>query len=104
VRDSAGHLRRVFGSPGAFLVGPPEYAGALSVEFNGKTGRVKTARELLELDREGNLVGQVGRHRLAQQPRGLTAGPVLPHRPPAPLALQQMLIPPPRLPAIQLSS
>src|SRR5262249_44033280 len=47
--------------------------------------------------------GQPRRRRLAQQLRGPAAGPVLTHRPPAPLAFQQVLIPPPGIHGVQLT-
>jgi hypothetical protein len=56
-----------------------------------------------QLDGEGDPVGQPRRRGLAQQLRGPAAGPVLAHRAPAPLALEQVLIPPRRVGGVQLA-
>src|SRR5690348_2868884 len=53
-------------------------------------------------DGEADPVGQPRRRGLTQCLAGPAACPVLPHRPPAPLALQQVLIPPPCTRRVQL--
>jgi len=56
VRDSRGAVRPVYGVPGNFVVGASLWDGAQSAAFSGYSGMIKSASELVIVDRRGQKV------------------------------------------------